>query len=74
MPKKTRKEKIHADMHKLTTTLPPSYTYVTKTVDHLPASDSPTASSVYIRRDLLKTLTLGSLFIATEILLTLVLA
>lgn len=73
MPKKTRKEKIRADMHKQTIALPLAFTYAAKTQSNPLLPDSSVASSAYIRRDLLKTLILGSMFIATEILLTLVL-
>lgn len=69
MPKKTRKEKILADERKTQPTATPLlFTYAHSTAA-VSASNPNLSQSTYIKQDLLKTVLIGTLFIAFEILL-----
>lgn len=72
MPKKTKKEKILTEKRKLTATSDQalfSYTYALSR--HQKNLSTPTTHQLaYLRKDLIKTLIISTVFIAVEILLS----
>lgn len=69
MPKKTKREKILAEVHRKTTITAPAYVFVPP--DGQKQTMTPTDAVEYtaIKRDLVKTLVLAAMALTTEFLL-----
>ena len=68
MPRKTLKQKIHADARFKSWDMA-TFSYQAKPLAESPQTEEISAAYDYVRKDIFKTVLLGSLFIVVEVLL-----